>query len=489
MNDCEPRLASDFRKFAKEYILRNVPQVKVGEVPSFDEWVAKYPGGRRRMMRELRECTVHGRDDYLIMSFIKDECYCEFKPARSINHLKDIFAAYLGTACTAADKALYNVCINVGSGFVKGTNPATWGELQEVLFGDKAVSTTDFTSFEAHHRGVFSEIVAFWLNHALRPLGLPSSLRQMLREAIMGDNRIKMRGLRILVYQRLMSGNLWTSSANGLLNLLINSFLYSYKPNRSIEKMLSVSYAFKILVEGDDAIFQYHRRNRDLIARMGLRYKLEDFADYGVASFCSTFRSMRTSRVFCEPTKVLQKFFTLPMSCESKKMDLHMMRAKALSYGTLYPHSPIVAELCRYVLHETRGFDCRKQLETLRGSEYKFRNLNTVLKHSEIGGNNISETDIEDFSQLFDVPLQTIRTAHEDIMCGRLRIESWKLADEVHLATMFDYVSTTKTSRRDYSDMNVLLGLPATFNQDDQCRWTNRRPCFAYRTSAFRYDD
>jgi len=477
---------SMFLNFAKLYIKRNVPQVNLENVKTFDEWVAKYSGGRAAFFRDLRDQTTHTAREYDIASFVKDESYDEIKPARSINHLADIFAAYLGTAIGAADKALFNVRIRQGSGFVKGTNPSTWGALQEALFGDQPVCGTDFTSFEAHHRGVFAQAVAFWLNHALRPLNLPSSLRTFIHEAVLGRNCVRMRGIRIMVMQRLMSGNLWTSSANGLLNLLINSYLFVYRPGRTIEKMVDHAYYFKILVEGDDAIFQYHVNNRHLIAALGLRYKIEEHRHHGTASFCSTYRSITTLKSYCEPTKFLRKFWTVGIKYDSSKNDLHMMRAKALSYGTMYPHVPIVADACRDVLDRTRGFDCRKHLRILRDSEYKFRNLDQTLPFNHIGGDNVGPDDRRDFADIFGYPISTQQRFKSHLRKNRCDIETYGLATAESLWHAERYLSGSKWRVRSYEDVNVhmseMLARPIPM-------WNDYRPVFHYRTSAFNYDE
>lgn len=495
MGVVDARIGRKFKEFAKTYILRYIRAIDPLNVMTFDEWVAKYPSGRRKLFKSLRENDVFTERDWNIQSFIKDECYAEIKPPRSVNHMADLFAAYLGTAQTLADKALFASIndafskFNGGaSGFVKGTNPATWGARQDQLFEDGPVSTTDFTSFEAHHRGVFAEVVAFWLNHALRPLGLPCSIRHLIYRAVMGDNHVRMTGVRILTHQSLMSGNLWTSSANGLLNLLINSFLFVYEEDKSIEDMVKQALSFKILVEGDDAIFQYHQRNRHLIDKMGLRYKIEDFPNYGVASFCSTYISGRTGKAFCEPKKMVQKFYTLPMECDNDKIDKHMMRAKALSYGTLYPHEPIVADVCADVLNRTRGYDCRKQLSILREREYKFNNQINVLNFKEIGGANIRPTDRLDFQDMFNIPVYLQHRVWE--LLDRPYSMFWAavldLDDHANLTHAARQIQSVKTVHRSHEDLRPLLKRDIRASIPD---WSCARPCILMRAGRAQYDE
>lgn len=498
MGTIDQHLGSMFKNFAKAYILRNVPQVDPSEVKDFSEWVARYPGGRAQFFKDLREIPTHSKRDYTRDSFLKKESYPqggeyrigepyeEFKPARSINHAADIFAAYLGPAISAADKALFKVRIRQGSGFVKGTDPSTWGTLQEALFGSEPVCATDFTSFEAHHSGVFAEVVAFWLNHALRTLGLPCSIRAMIRDAVLGTNKIRMEGLRMQIVQRLMSGNLWTSSANGLLNLLINSFLFVYRRGKSIEKMVDQAYYFKILVEGDDAVFQYHANNRHLIPALGLRYKIEEHRHYGAASFCSTFRSIVNLKSYYDPRKFLKKFWVLDMAFDCDKSDKHMMRAKALSYGTLYPHVPVIADACRDVLERTRGYDVRRYLTILRDNEYKFRNLPLKPSHMAIGGKSVTAEDRGEFFELFGIPINTQHAFVESLRKNQCDIDAFGLLRPETIWHSERYLSTDKSRTRSYERVN-------DFYRDELMNpipgWDDNRPCFSYRTRAFLSDE
>ncbi len=490
----DQKLLNTFKRFAKSYIFRYIPQVQATDVPTFDQWVAKYPGQRRAYLTKLHEdSNTYDFHDWLISYFQKWEDYGKLTAApRGINHMSDKFKVFAGPSIHAADKSLYGLRLGPfrGSdfckdkddegyarpGFVKGTDPSTWGRRQELLFGHDPVSTTDFSSFEAHHIGAMAEVVAFWLNHALRPLGLPSSIRTIIHESVIGNNKLRGKGLRMQIKQRLMSGNLWTSSANGLLNLLINSFLYSYDPRKSIEDMVRTSHSFRILVEGDDAIFEYHTRNRDLIARMGLMYKLEDFRDYGEASFCSTFRSLRDGSPYMRPDKFLLKFFTMHMKFDSDRQERAMMRAKAYSYGSLYPHCPVIGHICRHVLDQTRSIDCRTQLESLRASSYNLRDI-AILPWSKIGGESVTESSRRDYCLLFGIEPASLRRMEADISRWDINLDDYQLARHRDLARM----QAISRSNDHVSSWEPTTALLATDFIKPIPGWSSNRPYLTMR--------
>jgi hypothetical protein len=99
---------------------------------------------------------------------------------------------------------------------------------------------------------------------------------------------------------------------------------------------------------------------------MGLILKLERKDSYGSASFCGIVCDPRNKQLVKDPLKVLRNFFTLHKKYTRAKELTHkaLLRAKALSYKFMFPHSPIVGTLCDRILLETRGVDVRNKLST-----------------------------------------------------------------------------------------------------------------------------
>jgi len=374
----QPKAMSDFIKFAKAFIVAKVPKAQQCDVKTFDEWLEStgYPPGRCRYLRNLHATLrFHNKDLVVNEAFLKWEGYAEYKHPRAINSYSDASKCILGPIQQAIDKALFRTqdAASAYPFFVKGTAPKTWPSMLEKTFGTDRVGGTDFTSFEAHHRDAFSEIIHFWMMHAVRDLDMTCNYKRMVSAMVKGVNKSKFQHLVAEVDQRLMSGALWTSSANGLLNLLVLSWLNgrTANPDASIEWLIDHhGEYFRGFVEGDDGIFTLPRRiPQALIDSLGLRLKFDEYDHFSMASFCGIVCDEQGTTCVTDPAKVTRNFFCLHPKYQGAKecTKMALMRAKALSYAYNFYDTPIIGELCRKVCEKTRVYDteARKRLSEL----------------------------------------------------------------------------------------------------------------------------
>lgn len=312
-------------------------------------------------------------------SFIKYEGYAKPKMARGINSYTDESKTLFGPVFQAIDKAFFQSRF-----FVKGMDVTERPTLLADRFGSRPVVETDFTSFESHHRQELAEIVFYWMMHMARGLNLPSRLRRLLATAVLGCNVTKFSTLRAHVPQTLMSGALWTSSSNALLNLLVMSYLWSYHAEEGWNAEHQARYAFAHfdgLIEGDDGICSSFNVDKDLIDRLGVDLKLETVANYGLASFCGIVCPVGHKTVLYNPKKFARNFFWIPSQLENSKPKQKnaYLRAKALSYLHSFPQCPVIAPISYEICKRTSGTNICNAVRA-QFDNYKWDQISKAVK-------------------------------------------------------------------------------------------------------------
>jgi len=188
---------------------------------------------------------------------------------------------------------------------------------------------------------------------------------------VLGQNVTRMSNVTAKLDQRLMSGAMWTSSANGMLNLLICSYLMARTVNKyDTPEVLAenVDSYYTGLVEGDDGICVDRFVDESLIQELGLSLKFDHFQSYRDAAFCQILCT-DDGRKICNIKKTLRKFFCLHPSFQHSN-DLvcrSMLRAKAMSLSYLHHDCPILGMLAWKVCEMTRGYSTdrgRTELES-----------------------------------------------------------------------------------------------------------------------------
>jgi len=351
--------AAAFMTYAKLVMQLHFKPISEAVVPSFEKWLStsSYSEGRKRQLRQARaDLKAFDHAFFKNKSFLKDEVYGKAAQPRSINSYSDSSKAYLGPTMWAIDKAVFK-----SPWFVKGSDPKTWPERERNLFGNNPVMCTDFSSFEAHHRGVYAELGRFWILHMIRGCG-KATFRRVVSQMLLSFNECDYGNVKVTVCETLMSGALWTSSLNGVLNLLLTSYLVgsAKHPELSPEHLAEIMPLFyRGLHEGDDGICSTAPVPEQLIAELGLALKYEYHPHFSQAGFCNVYCLPDGSETITDPRKVLRNFFSLSMKYskmrESKQMAL--LKAKAMSILYLYPACPVVSALARRVLVELRGVD------------------------------------------------------------------------------------------------------------------------------------
>lgn len=356
-----------FLAYARMVIHKLTP-VRESDIKPWEDWLVGcgYPAGRRDALRALRRRYTSIDDHVLdVKAFIKWESYQCPKNARAILSYTDESKILLGPLVNAIDKATFKGLPY----FVKGTDPKTWPEKLRDVFGDMPVNCTDFTSFEAHHRGPYAYIIYYWMAHMIRGLTGRRVLREMIKAMVLGRNVIKFRDIVVQVDQRLMSGALWTSSANSMLNFLIMSYMTIRTRHGPLSpgSMLDKLGEFKGLFEGDDGICEYSPISEELISKMGIKLKMERAISFQQAGFCTILCESESLTTYKDPFRVISKFFALPPKYKDSKRTkvLSYFRAKAQSMKYLFPDAPIIGPMMDWVLRRTKSIDITPALPDL----------------------------------------------------------------------------------------------------------------------------
>jgi hypothetical protein len=356
MPDSDAVTAADFFEFSRAFIDAHIPVAKA-HTTNFYDWVeaSTYPPGRKALLINIYRRLGRMEQHIVNKSFCKAEGYPKPKMARGINSYSDEVKVLIAAVTHDVDKALFST-----KWFVKGTDPKTWPKRLATLFGDKPVMATDFTSFEAHHRGVFSDVVDYWFGKSTRSCNLNVTARATLSRLVRGTNIIKYKGVTCQVHQRLMSGAMWTSSSNGLLNLLTLCYLNArtlFPLESASDLAADPDRYFTGLIEGDDGICLDNHIPQTLIDKLGIILKPEHHPNFGTAAFCQNVCDVNGEGVIADPMKVLRGFFALPSRYASATDIKHrtLLRAKALSYAYKLNDCPIVGPLCHWIFRRTRS--------------------------------------------------------------------------------------------------------------------------------------
>jgi len=353
---------ADFEAYAKALIMKEFKPLENNEVKTTEDWLdsSSYSGRLKKHFADLLTGYVaHSEDLVKNKSFIKSEGYEKPKFPRSINSYTDLSKALLGPLMSSIDNKVFAM-----PWFVKGRSAIDRPRMMYELFGHQPVMSTDFTSFEAHHQGVFAELGVFWIMHMCRNVGTPH-FRRCLARMLRGDNVCDFGGVVVTILQRLMSGAMWTSSLNSVLNFLLMSYLKcrTRDPVSPPEVLArDMQKHFIGLIEGDDGICLGHECDEKIIAGLGIVLKPEKFENFGTASFCGVVCDIVELKIVSDPRKFLRNFFVMPQSYTyaSDKTHHAMLRARALSAKYMLNDCPIIGPVCHKVCELTKSYDPRK---------------------------------------------------------------------------------------------------------------------------------
>jgi hypothetical protein len=140
-----------------------------------------------------------------------------------------------------------------------------------------------------------------------------------------------------------MSGEMWTSLANGFSNLMNIMFLCD-----------DLGVQFDGFVEGDDGLFGLSEDtlNEDHFAALGFKIDMLYGSDLRHTSFCGNVFDPSELNLVVSPEQIARASWTCAASylLSRRKKRLALLRAKAMSLYCIGKHTPIAAELAYRVM-------------------------------------------------------------------------------------------------------------------------------------------
>lgn len=356
VGDCD-----DIVKYVREFILPYIKPLHPGasyeQLKSQWDEANSYTLKRRQTLQHLRDQYIMENGEYWdpkllrCKMFMKEEFYQEKKHARLIISRNDTFKGIIGPYAHAFDEELFHG--HFAENFVKGKD-SQWKvkRMQDIYRTYPICMETDYSSFEGSQSRAIQDAIElevfrhYFQNHPhiLELIEMTYEDRRLEDLSVKEIRKLKIAKIQPYIFSKYhglglvgnrKSGEMWTSSGNGLLNIVIMKYLsHTYGVN------------FDGIVEGDDGFFgvdqpilQDHH-----YARLGFTIKLHYETDPNELSFCGL-RFSRDGTYLIDPERLnrigwneKRKYF----KC-NKKTKLQLLKARCLSLLSEAPNCPMTS--------------------------------------------------------------------------------------------------------------------------------------------------
>jgi hypothetical protein len=352
----ESELLSHFKRFVRQWIGENLISLAPDSDISVQTWLdsTNYPLHRKdELMRKYTDCEgrLDPRKHYKCKSFMKDECYPEYKHARAINSRSDEFKCKVGPIFRLIEKVVFK-----HKAFIKRIPVSDRPQyILDMLKRNGAIyMATDYTAFESLFTRDIMEACEFQLyEYMTQYLPDGASFMGLLREVLGGENVCEFKNFTVSLDATRMSGEMCTSLGNGFSNLMFMLFMCQEAGCTNVDGV----------VEGDDGLFTMIGTppTTELFARLGLVIKIDIHTNIEEASFCGLIFDVDDRLNVTDPRDVLASigWSSAKYAKSNTNKRKTLLRCKALSAAYQYPGCPIVGALAKYILRVTRSYDVR----------------------------------------------------------------------------------------------------------------------------------
>lgn len=318
---------------------------KCSNLLSYEAWLEQTNYSKARKKQITLALHAGCKNIHVNKSFIKDEGYDSWKFPRGINSYDDYVKARLGPYVKSIEKHVYKQ-----SFFVKGLTNAERDARLLHMFGGAPVCFTDFSHFESHHFGRMNRIFLNFVHYIMGP----SEEFDMMEELITGVNVSQFRRITCSVEERLMSGAMWTSLQNSVINLFIISYLKFRADPDSFDFVNQLT-----MVEGDDGITSAFHWDKRVVRDLGIELKIDYAPSFSDASFCG--RVLVSGVCFTEPFKALEKLMWFPTRYAGfpKALLLALLKYRLLSIAHNHRQCPLLYPVAYHMLCKLRNIDHR----------------------------------------------------------------------------------------------------------------------------------
>lgn len=395
--------------------------------------------------------------NFKVKLFCKDEQYTDFKMNRGIYAREDVAKVFFGPAFHAIEEELYKQ-----PEFIKHVPVKDRGAyIFKMLYEDGAkYVATDYSAYECHFTKERMENCEFVLyEHMLNTSPMGKYILDVMREVLQGDNLVMSKFFTGVVSARRMSGEMNTSLGNGFGNLMMMTET-CLRINISWDNIIGV-------VEGDDGLFRFTSKSpsREDFTIAGCDIKLNTYDRISDASFCGLLFDETDQQVIKDPYDIITSIglLTKQYAKARRGKKLALLRAKALSTLYQYPGCPIVAEIAKYIIRETKHIDMRNVFERCQSFDSYHRELYLeALKHHQYQSDLVIGMGTRLlFQELYGIPVDV-----------QLRLESHfkNLVGLVPFQDDFlDYCMSTSNEMRHWQEYYDLYSVADSGNIDPHC--------------------
>lgn len=294
----------------------------------------------------LKERDTLEEKDYKNKCFIKAETYPEFKHFRPIKSRSDRFKAKMGPIFQLINEVLFTQ----KEFFIKKVPVRDRPKvIKEILEGYLEMNLTDFSSFEAHFLPMVMFCIEYvFYEYCVQFLDEGPWFMSEIDKSMMKLNKCEFKSFVAYCLSR-CSGEMCTSSGNGLSNLVITTYTSRSKS----------CVRFSGQFEGDDGVtgtlpVESSPTTKDF-EELGWSCKLETTLDFSKASFCGIVADEDDLLTVCDVRQYLVDFaWTSPRYVKANfSTRLSLLRAKGYSAIYQYPGCPIIQALGYYALRVT----------------------------------------------------------------------------------------------------------------------------------------
>lgn len=314
---------------------------------SVESWLrdAPYTNKRKAMLQDISEKRSECKPgDLFVMCHVKHEPYIVYKHFRGIYSRSDFFKTQIGPVCSLIGKKMFT-----HPSFIKTVPVADRPEflINRYSVPGAKMAANDFTSFESMFKPLQMVVELLFFFFCTQFLDKSGYWNKMMLKIKMGKNKLVFKRWMAWLTAKRYSGEMDTSSMNGLFNLLLILFM-NFKSGET--------HTIPPTVEGDDSLnLFFGKLDHTILIRLGAKAKLEYFDDVFSASFCGMVFSSETPQIITDPIKALLTFgysnnFYLKSSDYKLKV---LLRSKSLSMLHTFPGCPVLNKLAAYGLRVT----------------------------------------------------------------------------------------------------------------------------------------
>jgi len=347
--------------------------------------------------------TFHlGPKKFICNTFPKAEFFEEPKRARLINSRSDYFKVAVGAFIQAIEHEIYKL-----HNFVKGTPinqiPSKLNNLDKYKYKIE----TDYSSFESCFSPQYTACVEQQLfKHFL--VNNPEVMK--IIDLCYNDggrprvNILKGTNYSASVIGSRMSGEMWTSLANGFSNYINLKFLLKDYPSGNVD----------FYVEGDDGIIGIETKylTNQMFTNLGFKIKMVYGEDLSHTRFCGNLFVPGLNQLVINPEQITRFFFT----CSQKFINMKLIGAKKLLLSkamNLYStgqFTPIIAVLAYQVIKILKSY----------------KTISYLLPYWEIAKQRIKvDFDHLNYPQIHPLNRQLYAEQYGISISGQLRLENF----------------------------------------------------------------